>query len=180
VEQNAIASEVYLNGSYVGSLTLALVQKDDTDVWAGKLVLNEKEYNIYILEGKRGFKAEEIREKIKEACEGDENCTQIARGIGNRFCEKITDISCREKIAEFCEQNPNDQRCLAVMKNYCANNTDDSRCRSMLKEVCKENPTDQRCWNYCQENPESCRLQIRTEVKERVRERLQQIKKRGR
>jgi len=177
ISKNAVGADVYLNDSYVGTLTLALVPRNDTDVWAGKLTVNGKEYNIYVLEGKREFKKQEIKWKIRDACdENDENCVQIAKGIGNRFCDKVNDTSCREKIAEFCEQNPSDARCQNVMRNYCANNTDDARCRGVLKEVCKNTPADQKCWEYCKENPELCKLQIKQEVKERVKERLQEIR----
>jgi hypothetical protein len=181
ISNSSVAADVYLNDSYIGSLTLALVPRNDTDVWAGKLAMDGKEYNVYILEGKRGFLKHEFKQKVKEACkEGDEDCRQIAKGIGNRFCEKVEDPSCREKIAEFCEQNPDDQRCQAIMMSYCSNNTDDLRCRGIIKEVCKRFPNDERCWKYCRENPEMCRLQIKQEVKERIRERLEEARERMR
>ncbi|MEM5776855.1 MAG: hypothetical protein QXJ06_00205 [Candidatus Aenigmatarchaeota archaeon] len=177
VTQNTISADVYLNNTLIGNLNLVLVQKNETSLWAGKIEISDKEYNVYILEGKRGFEKTEMGLKIKEFCnENDQNCNQIAKGIGNRFCEKINDPSCREKIAEFCEQNPNDTRCTAVLRNYCANNTDDTRCREMLRGVCKENPADTRCLNFCQDNPEACKIQIRQEVKERLKEKLQEIK----
>ncbi len=177
IQQSAVSADVYLNNTLVGNINLVLVARNDTDVWVGKLVLNGKEYNVYLLEGNRGFEKQEMKQKIKQACsDDDENCTQIAKGIGNRFCEKVNDTSCREKIAEFCEQNPNDQRCQAIMRGYCANNTEDTRCRLMLKQVCKNNPADSRCLNYCQENPELCKIQIRQEVKERVKEKLQEMR----
>ncbi len=181
IEENSVGADVYLNESYVGSLSLALVPRNDTDVWAGKLTLDGKDYNVYILEGKRGFLRHEIRLKVKEFCkEEDENCKQISKGIGNRFCEKVEDPSCREKIAEFCEQHPEDPRCQAIMRNYCSNNTSDMRCRGVIKEVCKKFPNDERCQNYCRENPEACNLKITQEIRERIRERLERIGERMR
>ncbi|MBU5688617.1 MAG: hypothetical protein KQA41_00095 [Candidatus Aenigmarchaeota archaeon] len=177
IQKSAVSADVYLNDSLVGSVNLALVQKNDTSIWVGKASINGKEYNLYILEGNRGFEKQEIKMKVRDFCdENDGNCTQIAKGIGNRFCEKVNDPSCREKIAEFCQENPSDARCVAVMKNYCANNTDDTRCRLMLRDVCKQNPGDTRCLNFCQDNPEACKIQIKQEVKERLKEKLQEMK----
>ncbi|MCS7134907.1 MAG: hypothetical protein NZ893_00505, partial [Candidatus Aenigmarchaeota archaeon] len=158
----------------VGTISLVLVEKNETSIWTGKLTLHGKEYSIYILEGKRQFQRNELKEKVREYCdERDENCVKIAKGIGNRFCEKVYDQSCREKISEFCEQNPDDPRCRAIAKNFCANNTEDIRCRDLLKEVCKTTPNDPRCLEYCEQNPELCKIHIKTEIKEKIRERLQ-------
>lgn len=177
IEKGVASADVYLNDSLVGSINLALVQKNNTSVWVGKLDINNKEYNVYILEGNRGFEKQELGMKIKGFCdENNSDCKQIAKGIGNRFCEKVNDPSCREKIAEFCKENPNDQRCVAVMRGYCANNTDDTRCRLMLRDVCKENPDDTRCMNYCQDNPDACNIKIKQETRERLKEKLQDIK----
>ncbi|MEM5799911.1 MAG: hypothetical protein QXZ43_04590, partial [Candidatus Aenigmatarchaeota archaeon] len=51
IEKSAVSADVYLNGSLIGIVNLALVQKNDTPIWVGKLSINSKEYNLYLLEG---------------------------------------------------------------------------------------------------------------------------------
>ncbi|MFH8092925.1 MAG: hypothetical protein QXM38_03220 [Candidatus Aenigmatarchaeota archaeon] len=176
ITQDAATANIYLNNTHVGSLNLVLVKKGETFVWVGKMTIDKVEYNVYIVEGKRGFHKNEILLRVRECGDEDENCKEIAKGIGNRFCEKINTTSCREKIAEFCEQNQEDPRCVAIMKSFCINNTEDMRCRGIMTEFCKRNPTDARC-SHCQDNPEVCGLQVKAKINEKVRERIQEMQK---
>ncbi|MBU5689533.1 MAG: hypothetical protein QXM68_01620 [Candidatus Aenigmatarchaeota archaeon] len=174
IGNGTLSSEIYMNDTKIGSLDLVLVEKDGTDVWTGKMTLNSKDYNLYILEGQRKFERNEIKQKFQQFCQGNNtNCTQIAKGIGNRFCDKIDDPSCREKIGEFCEQNPTDQRCIAITKGFCQNNTDDARCRYVFKNMCAQNPNSEDCSNFCQGYPEKCNMTRQNT--ERIKEKLQQM-----
>lgn len=174
IGNGTLSSEIYINDTKIGNLDLVLVEKDETEVWTGEMTLNNGDYNVYILEGQRKFERNEIKQRLQEFCQGNNiNCTQIAKGIGNRFCDKIDDPSCREKIAEFCEQNPTDQRCIAINRNFCQNNTDDARCRAILKERCIQNPENEECSNFCEAYPEKCR--IMQQNAERIREKLERI-----
>ncbi|MEM0473240.1 MAG: hypothetical protein QXF88_00785 [Candidatus Aenigmatarchaeota archaeon] len=174
IENGSVSSEIYLNETKVGSISLVMVEKDGTDIWTGEMQIDGKEYNVYIMEGKRNFEKNEIKQRFQEFCQGNStNCTQMAKGIGNRFCDKVDDPSCREKIAEFCEQNPTDQRCIAITKNFCLNNTDDARCRQVMKRNCMNNTNSEECMNFCQLYPETCG--IREKNAEKIQERLEKV-----
>ena len=155
-ESNASA-DVYLNDSKVGSLQVELVTKNDTDFWIGSLNLNSKNYNMYVLDAERRAKPEEVGEKVKDVCkESPEKCEEVAKGIGNRFCDKVDDESCREKIEEFCKENPEDSRCVGVFREFCSKHLEDSRCRTMLKSLCVTQPDLKACEEFCEKFPVSC------------------------
>ena len=153
------SGDVYKNDTQVGSFNATLVIKGDNEIWYGTLSIGDKNYNVYILEGERKIKADESGEKIREHCaDNPERCRDLARGIGNRFCEKVEDESCREKIEEFCEENPTDQRCVSVFRTFCKDNINDMRCRKELSEICEENPTNEACTAFCEKYPRKCGL----------------------
>lgn len=164
------SADVYLNATKVGSIDLSLTEKGNTEIWIGSLSVNDDRYNVYILEGQRKFKGFELGEKVSDVCEEHpEKCTTIAKGIGNRFCDKLNDPSCREKIKEFCEEHPDDNRCVTVFRIYCEQNLQDARCRQELTNFCKENPTDEKCLNLCEKFPMKCSQEIRERIKEKLR-----------
>ncbi len=169
-EGNASA-DVYLNATKVGNIDLTLVERVNTDIWVGTLSVNEENYNVYILEGQRKFKGFEFGEKISNVCrENPKECNDVAKGIGNRFCDKLNNTSCREKIKEFCEENPNDRRCVAIFRSYCEQNLEDARCRQELAKFCLENPNDEKCETFCQKFPVKCKI-TNPRIMEKIRSR---------
>ena len=174
IGNGSVAADIYSNDTKVGTLSLILVEKSGTDVWIGEIEVNENKYNAYLLEGKANFNKNEIKQRFQDICQNNEtDCLKIAKGIWNRFCEKLDDISCREKIAEFCEENPTDQRCIAINKKFCQDNIDDARCRKLIGLGCLNNPNSEECLSFCQTYPEKCGLAQKN--KEKIQERLKQI-----
>jgi len=157
IAEGHITADVYLNTTKVGTIDISLTEKGNVDIWVGQITINNKDYNIYILEGQRKFKNTEIAENVMETCSEDlEECKDIAKGIGNRFCNKLDDKSCREKIQEFCKQNPDDRRCLVIARLYCKDNIDDTRCRHLLREYCSNNQDTAICGKICNKFPRFC------------------------
>ncbi len=157
IGNGTVSGNIFSNDTQVGSFSVTAKFKGEHEVWFGTMSLNGENWNVYILQGERLFKASEKAEKIEEFCEEHpDRCTNLARGIGPRFCEKVEDESCREKIHEFCEQNPNDSRCVAIAQYSCREHLDDSRCQMELKDYCEDHPTDERCIAFCQKFPDVC------------------------
>ncbi len=190
----SIEANLYSGDEKVGSISAESVEKGDTEVWVGTIDVSGATYNTYILGAIRKVRAVELAENIHSFCElYPAKCVAVAKGIGNRYCEKNPkDPSCREKIKTFCKNNPDDQRCKAIFKEYCIDNLDDARCRYALRVYCKNHPDEERCKiflvqtteQYCLKNPQAtvCRkaIQARKLVKEKIRarqlERLQKIR----
>jgi len=153
------SGKVFSDDEEVGSLNVSLTIKNEQEIWHGTLTVNNKNYNIYILEAERRIKPLEFATKVKNLCDEDpEKCSDIANGIGPRYCEKVEDRSCREKIEEFCEEHPDDRRCMAVFRFFCRGNLDDKRCRKELKEFCANNKDDENCEQFCEKFPNVCRF----------------------
>jgi len=153
------SGKVFSDDEEVGSFSVSLTIKNEQEIWHGTLTVNDEDYNIYILEAERQIKPLEFATKVKNLCdEHPEKCSDIAKGIGNRYCEKVTDKSCREKIEEFCGEHPDDRRCMAVFRFFCKGNLDDTRCRKELKQFCAENPDDESCEEFCKKFPNVCRF----------------------
>jgi len=145
-EEGKIFGYIYLNKTKIGEFELNAVIKKYTEVWAGTLNLNGKNYYLYILQGVRKIKPVELKEKIAEYCKVNKN-----------------DPNCRARISEFCKNNPSDSRCRAIFRNYCINNSEDMRCREYIIEYCKENPEKKICRlialrrsaKFCEKHPNS-------------------------
>jgi len=153
------SGKVFSDNEEVGSFNVSLTIKNEQEIWHGTLTVNDKDYNIYILEAERRIKPLEFATKVKNLCDEDpEKCSDIAKGIGRRYCEKVEDRSCREKIEEFCEEHPDDRRCMAVFRSFCKGNLDDKRCRKELKEFCVNNTDDENCEQFCEKFPNVCRF----------------------
>jgi len=108
--------------------------------------LNDKDYNVYVIEGVRPIKAGELKEKVSD------------------YCKNNPDANCAGKIEDYCNNNPEDNRCQALFRAYCLNgNMEDTRCRQAFINWCKENPENKHCvpfalkWakNYCEEHSDS-------------------------
>ncbi|MBS3054987.1 MAG: hypothetical protein J4452_00655 [Candidatus Aenigmarchaeota archaeon] len=161
------SADIYLNDTMIGTLSISSTLKGDHLIWFGTIKINDQNWNAYILESERKAKPEEAAEKIEDLCESSpERCKDIARGIGNRFCEKVEDRSCREKIREYCNENPTDERCKSVFRLFCKDNLEDERCRKELKEFCVDNSTDERCVRFCIKYPKVCRSATTTTTTE--------------
>ena len=61
-----IEANIYSGNETVGVIAIDSVVKHNEVVWVGKLELNGKEYNVFILEGIRKFKPLELKESLKE------------------------------------------------------------------------------------------------------------------
>ncbi len=145
-EDGSVSGSLYQNDTKEGFFSVSSVIKGKTEIWVGKLEVNDKGYHLYILEAPRKIKPVELRDKISEYCKANGN-----------------DTNCRERMAEFCENNPEDSRCKQLFRNYCRNNLDDTRCRDALKNYCENNPEMEDCRlfavkrtaKYCEENPDA-------------------------
>ena len=147
IGNGSATGDLYLNETKVGSISVKLIIKDDTEVWAGTLTMDGTTYNLHILQAPRLIKKAELKEKIRE------------------YCNETGDGNCSGAIESYCESNPTDTRCLALFKAFCIrkNNMDDSRCRDFMKGWCKDNPeiTDCRLFavemtkKYCEDNPKT-------------------------
>jgi hypothetical protein len=143
------SGDIYANDTKVGSYDVQAIEKGDSIIWAGTMTVESDSYNVYLLEGKREVKSNEIGEKNSEYCEEyPERCQGIIKGIRNLGCDDPATQGCREKIRNFCENNVNDTRCQALFRSYCVNNMDDVRCRSAYNEYCQNNPEAESCNNY--------------------------------
>ncbi len=147
VEEGKATGKIYTNSSEVGSFSLSSVMKGDTEVWAGTMELNEKTYNMYIIEGVRPIRASELKEKVVE------------------YCNSSDDANCADRLGNYCENNPDDERCRALFRAYCMkdDNMEDTRCREAFRNWCEDNPTNKHCVpfalqrskSYCEENSDS-------------------------
>jgi len=161
------SGKVFSDDEEVGSFSVSLTIKNEQEIWYGTLTVNDENYNIYILEAERQIKPLEFATKVKNLCdEYPEKCSDIAKGIGQGYCEKVEDRSCREKIEEFCEEHPDDRRCMAVFRFFCKGNLDDKRCRQELKQFCAKNPDDESCEEFCKKFPNVCRFFTTTTIAE--------------
>ncbi len=147
--------------SEVGNLDLTKVAKPSVDVWAGKMVFKEKNYNFYLINHKREFKAEEVAEKARNYCRDhpyDEKCKSVA----GYLCKENNE-ECRLKVYKYCQDHKDDARCKELTLRYCAGNLKDARCRELNESYCNENPDSSYCnheaVDFCKENPdnERCR-----------------------
>lgn len=153
------SADVYLNDTKVGTISASLKTHGEDLIWFGNLTIDNTSWNVYMLEGQRKINASELGQEAEDNCgQNPQACNDVARGIGNRFCAKTTDKSCRDKINEFCTQNPDDPRCVAMFREFCKNNLTDLRCRQELKEFCTANPTNAGCVKFCQRFPAACGL----------------------
>jgi len=157
IGNETVSGNIYSNDTQVGSFNLSLVIRGEHEIWFGSLSVSGQNYNVYVLEGKRPVKPEEVGEKIEDLCEKfPEKCTAIGKGVGGYPCEKEIDKSCREKIREYCEDHPNDARCVSVFREYCRSHLDDARCREGLMGYCKYNPTAKQCEEFCGKHLNVC------------------------
>ncbi len=147
IEEGHATGSIYRNSSEAGSFDVYSVMKGDTEVWAGKMLLYEKTYNLYVIEGVRPVKASELRARVVEYCTNNE------------------DANCRDRLQNYCENNPDDSRCRALFRAWClrADNMDDTRCRYEFRNWCNENPRNEYCIPfalnrsrlYCEEHSDS-------------------------
>jgi hypothetical protein len=129
IEEGHATGNIYDNGTQVGSFDMSSVMKGDTEIWAGTLTLGGQSYNAYVIEGARKIRPAELRERVVEYCNNNE------------------DANCRERLQNYCENNPEDLRCRALFRAYCmkADNMDDTRCREAFRNYCAENSSDSKC-----------------------------------
>ena len=154
ISNGTFTADIYTNNTKVGSIDANSVIKVGREVWYGKIVVDEKTYNLYILDIPRHFRASEIASNIGAYCKenpDDEKCKMVSTYVGKG----------KEKIENYCSAHPNDSRCKALEKVYCLKNLDDDRCRYIFEEKCKENPDNEECMalkkrqmiQYCKKNP---------------------------
>lgn len=145
IEEGHASGKIF-NEEEVGSFDVSSVMKGDTEIWAGTMELDDKDYNVYVIEGVRPIKAGELKDKVAD------------------YCRENEDANCTSKIHEYCENNPEDSRCKALFRAYCLKgNMEDTSCRESLREWCKNNPVNKVCipmelnWakNYCEEQSDS-------------------------
>ncbi len=145
IEEGHASGKIF-SGEEVGSFDVSSVMKGDTEIWAGTMELNDKDYNVYVIEGVRPIKAGELKDKVAD------------------YCRENEDVNCTSKVEEYCQSNPEDSRCKALFRAYCLKgNMEDTRCREALREWCKNNPSNKVCvplelnWakNYCEEHSDS-------------------------
>jgi len=144
IDNKTESGNVYLNGTQVGSFQISLTSKPKWELWTGTLTLNTQNYNLYILEGKRAVKADELGDKVSNYCTAHHE-----------------DKNCRDKIKEFCENNQQDSRCVALFKNYCKDHQEDQRCRLVLRDWCPNRPNAELCKEYCKNNPIVCGIHVK-------------------
>ena len=150
IEDGKSTGDIYDNGTKTGSYELTSVEKNNGIIWAGTLSVSGTSYNVYVIEGKREIKGNELASKTREYCqENPERCKGIiSNGIGNIGCDDPTVQGCSEKIRNFCENNPDDSRCKNLFRSYCANNLNDTRCRAALNDYCENNTDSEACRSY--------------------------------
>ena len=174
ITNETVEGNLYSNNTQVGSLSLTLYVKQKEEVWVGVLTVNDKDYNVYILQVPRKIKPLELAVQVTDYCRMNPGkCRAVAKAVGKEVCEKINTTSCREKIKEFCKDHPTDPRCKAVFISYCALHPYDTRCREELKNYCVNNPTATECAEFCKKYPLACgRLMKKAAVERIVRERV--------
>ncbi len=146
VADGQATGDIYDNGSQAGSFDVSSVMKEDVEVWAGEMELNGETYHLYILEGARRIRAQELGDKVADYCRNNPD-----------------DTNCRDRVESFCESSPEDSRCKAIFRKYCiaGNNMDDVRCREFVRGYCEENQELSECVtlgvkrarSYCDEHP---------------------------
>lgn len=143
----SLTANVYdLNDVQKGSLSLDAYPKGDKEIWAGTLTLNEKTYNVYLIQAARKIKPVEKAEKAFEYCKNNpDKCKAAMKAVGQIICDPEGNVTCREKIKMFCEQNPEDMRCKALHLGYCRFHMNDSDCRNLLMQECKKNESEEAC-----------------------------------
>jgi hypothetical protein len=139
IDNKTASGDVYKNDTNVGSFQISLTSKVKWDLWIGTLTLNQSDYNLYILEGRRVVKSDELGDKVSNYCTAHHE-----------------DKSCKDKIKDFCQNNPQDARCVTLFKNYCRTHLDDEQCRQVLKDWCTTHSISAVCREYCEENPLVC------------------------
>ena len=119
VADGQATGNIYKDDAEVGSFDVASVMKGDTEIWAGTMTLGTS-YNLYIIEGVRPIKASELREKVVEYCNANE------------------DANCADRLTNYCQNNPDDTRCRALYRAWCLrdDNMDDTRCRYEFRNWC--------------------------------------------
>ncbi|MCK4634922.1 MAG: hypothetical protein KAT37_03545 [Candidatus Aenigmarchaeota archaeon] len=147
IEEGHATGNIYSKDGEVGSFDVSSVMKGDTEIWAGEMKLNGDTYHLYVIEGVRQIKAGELRDKVVEYCNNNE------------------DANCKGRLANYCENNPDDSRCKALFRAYCLreNNMDDTRCRVAFRNWCEEHPENKHCVPfalnrakvYCEEHSDS-------------------------
>jgi hypothetical protein len=175
-----VEGNVYLNDTLVGNIALTLYMKQKEEIWAGSLTINEKAYNVYILEGPRKIKPLQLGVQVADYCKSHpDKCTELARGIGRRFCEKIDSPSCREKIINFCKEHPQDRRCKALFISHCALHPFNKECREELRKHCLTNPEKSVCKSFCEKHPLACGIKAKIpKAKQAMRQRMMRIMER--
>ncbi|MCD6434069.1 MAG: hypothetical protein J7L14_00475 [Candidatus Diapherotrites archaeon] len=121
-------ANVYDKNGLMGQISLARYEKPGKDVWAGKLVLEEKGYYVYIVANSRTFTALERVHNIVDFC------TKTS-------AEKLPEC----KWVEKCKENPHSETCERLIERFCLKHLDDERCRVLLKKKCEENPEKEYC-----------------------------------
>lgn len=175
-----VEGNVYLNDTLAGSIALTLYMKQYEEVWAGSLTINEKTYNVYILEGPRKIKPLQLGLQVADYCMSQpDKCAELARGIGRRFCEKIDSPSCREKIINFCKERPEDRRCKALFISRCALHPFDKECREELRTHCLTDPEKPVCKDFCEKHPLACGIRAKAQTaRQAMRQRMMRIMQR--
>ena len=181
VSNDTIEANIYSGDEVVGTIAITSIVKQYETVWAGELEINDKQYNVYILEGARRFRPGELGEGLADYCgRYPMKCVQIAKGIATQYCtpEEAQTESCRKKIVEYCKDHPDDQRCIALKRAYCVLHPEDMRCRMELRKFCALNPADEKCVKFCELHPLACGKKSRA-VLARVKERAREMLRRG-
>jgi len=147
IGDGSATGDIYDGDTQVGSFELTSIMKDYTEVWAGTTELNGNTYHTYIIEGKRVIKAKELKEKVVD------------------YCDKNEDDNCKDRLDNYCETNPEDSRCKGLFRAYCMkdDNMEDTRCRHEFRDFCEENPTNDHCipfalqrsQSYCEDHSDS-------------------------
>jgi hypothetical protein len=144
--------DIYGNASgteaLAGSFDISSVEKDGVEVWAGTMTLSGTVRSLYVIEGARQVRAQELGDKVADYCRNNPN-----------------DTNCGDKVGQFCQSNPDDARCKALFRSYCiaGRNMDDARCREYVSGYCTDNSTLKECVaygvlrakSYCESNPGS-------------------------
>src|SRR3989338_2887835 len=61
IGNSSVTADILDGNTSVGSLSIASIQKGDTNIWFGTLSISGKDYNVYILEAFRQIKPVELR-----------------------------------------------------------------------------------------------------------------------
>jgi len=139
VNNKTVSGDVYLNDTQVGFFQVSLTPKNKTELWSGSLTLNSNNYNLYVLQGHRLLKADELADKVSDYCQAHHE-----------------DGNCSDKIREYCQNNPQDARCMALFRTHCRTHLEDEQCRENLKDWCTNNPHSELCKDYCELYPSFC------------------------